>query len=220
MKFVFSLLLFAVAVQSEAQTFSRAGMREYSLQPFVLGTKSYDFGVGASARTDSGIGIGLGFTQHLNDYLAVGVEFTLSEMEYRARVAPGAGNAAAAFDAEDVLERGTVKLHATWHFLRGPLTPFVTGAAGVTYMDPGADIVPPGPGCWVYPWWGQFCGERPPSHNFTRFTYGAGAGMRWDMGGNRGFLRLLASSEWIDWPDQPPGTLRTYELRADFGARF
>jgi hypothetical protein len=53
----------------------------------------------------------------------------------------------------------------------------------------------------------------------TRLTYGAGAGWRFDLERDRGFVRLLVSGEVIDWPT-PPGELRNVEFRADFGARF
>jgi hypothetical protein len=201
-----------------SQTYSRTGLREYSLQPHLLGSRTYDFEGGASARLDSGLGIGLGYAQHLNDYLAFGIDIAVASIDYRATVAPGAGNAGARFDSSGVMERGTLRLHATWHFLAGRSTPFLTANVGAAHLDP--DIDPPSNGgCWVYPWWGQFCGAEPPTHGMTRFTYGAGAGWRFDLDRERGFVRLLVSGERIDWP-APPGELRNIEFRADFGARF
>ena len=218
MRGVFGFLLLLVSIQAFPQGFSRAGVREYSLQPHLLGSRSYDFEGGAKAQLDTGLGIGLGFAQHLNDYLAFGVDLTLASIDYRATVVPGAGNAGAAFDTGDVMERGTLRLHATWHLFAGRSTPFLTASVGVTHLDPDIEA-PPAGGCWIYPFWGQFCGVEPPTHGMTRLSYGAGAGWRFDLDGNRGFVRLLASAERIDWP-APPGALDNVELRADFGARF
>ena len=201
-----------------AQAFSRTGLREYSLQPHVLGSRTYDFEGGASARLDNGLGIGLGVAQHVNDYLAFGIDVTLASIDYRAGVAPGAGNAGAAFDTSDVMERATLRLNATWHLLAGRSTPFLAANVGVTHLDPDIEAPPTG-GCWIYPFWGQFCGAEPPTHGMTRLSYGAGAGWRFDLDGNRGFVRLLVSAERIDWP-APPGRLDNVEFRADFGARF
>ena len=218
MRAVLAFLLLAASLQAFPQGFSRAGVREYSLQPHLLGSRSYDFEGGAKAQLDTGVGIGLGFAQHLNDYLAFGFDLALASIDYRATVVPGAGNAGAAFDTGDVMERATLRVHATWHLFAGRSTPFLSANVGVTHLDPDIEA-PPGGGCWIYPFWGQFCGAEPPTHGLTRLSYGAGAGWRFDLDGNRGFVRLLASAERIDWP-APPGALDNVELRADFGARF
>jgi hypothetical protein len=218
MNVVVFALVALMAGNAFSQTFSRAGLREYSLQPHVLGSRTYDFEGGARARLDTGLGIGLGFAQHWNDYLAFGFDIAIASVDYRATVVPGAGNAGAAFDTSDVMERASLRLSATWHLFAGRSTPFLTANAGVTHLDP--DIqAPPAGGCWIYPFWGQFCGAAPPTHGMTRLSAGAGAGWRLDLDRNRGSVRLLISAERIDWPT-PPGSLDNVELRADFAARF
>ncbi len=215
---VFAVLALFLVEDAAAQTFTRAGLREYSLMPHILGSRTYEFEGGSSARLDNGMGIGLGFAQHLNDHLALGIDVTVASIDYRATVVPGAGNAGAGFDSSDVMERGTLRLNATWHLFAARSTPFLTANVGITHLDP--DIqAPPAGGCWIYPFWGEFCGAEPPTHGMTRLTYGAGAGWRFDLEGDRGFVRLLASAERIDWPG-PPGSLDNVEFRADFGARF
>ena len=215
--FLTGLLLLA-AFSTEAQPFSRAGLREYSLQPHLLGSRSYDFEGGAKAKLDTGLGIGLGVAHHWNDHLAFGYDIAIASVDYRASVVPGAGNAGAAFDTSDVMERATLRVNATWHLFAGPSTPFVSANVGVTHLDP--DIqAPPAGGCWIYPWWGQFCGAQPPTHGMTRLSYGGGAGWRFDLDRNRGSVRLLVSGESIDWRG-PPGALRNVEFRADFAAHF
>jgi hypothetical protein len=72
-QFIGLVLLALLSGNVLSQTYSRAGLREYSLQPHLLGSRTYDFEGGASARLDSGLGIGLGYAQHLNDYLAFGI---------------------------------------------------------------------------------------------------------------------------------------------------
>ena len=91
MKVFTALLILALsACEALGQTgFSRTGLREYSLQPHLLGSRTYDFEGGASARLDSGLGIGLGYAQHLNDYLAFGIDIAIASIDYRATVTPG-----------------------------------------------------------------------------------------------------------------------------------
>ena len=218
MRPLLAALLCVMALPAAAQPFSRAGLREYSLQPHILGSRSYDFDGGAKAQLDTGLGIGLGIAQHWNDYLAFGFDLAVASVDYRATVVPGAGNAGSAFDSSDVMERATLRLNATWHLFARRATPFLTANVGVTHLDP--DIqAPAAAGCWIYPFWGQFCSAEPPRHGMTRLSYGAGVGWRVDLDRNRGSVRLLVSGESLDWPGQP-GSLRNVELRADFGARF
>jgi len=220
MKVLIGFLLIALFTEDVVgQSFSRAGRREYSLQPQLFGSRSYTFADGAAARIDGGVGIGLGFAQHLNDYLAFGVDFAMGTLDYRATITPGAGNTGAAFDSSGVMERASLRLHGTWHLFSGRTTPFLTAGVGATHLDPDLESAPPSAGCWNYPWWGQFCGAQPPTHGMTRLSAAAGAGLRHELAGERGFVRLLAGAEWIDWPG-PPNTLRNVEFRADFGARF
>ena len=219
MKAIVLVLIAFFAGNASCQTFSRAGLREYSLQPQLFGSRSYAFPEGAAARVDGGVGIGLGFARHLNDYLAFGVDFAMGTLDYRATVTPGAGNSGAAFDSSGVMERASLRLHGTWHLFSGRSTPFLTAGIGATHLDPDLESAPPSAGCWNYPWWGRFCGAQPPTHGMTRLSAAAGAGWRFDLERERGFVRLLAGAEWIDWPG-PPSTLRNVEFRADFGARF
>ena len=65
-----------------------------------------------AARNDGGAGIGLSSARNLNDYFALGAEITLAEFNYRASIAPGAGNAGAGFDTP-----------ATWKAWRCACTP-------------------------------------------------------------------------------------------------
>ncbi|HKX39184.1 MAG TPA: hypothetical protein VJN20_11045 [Burkholderiales bacterium] len=216
MKVVLTGLLLLVVNSAWAQPFSRAGLREYSLQPFLLDADTYQFEEGAQARIDGGYGLGLGYNWHLNDYLALGVDFSLSETDYRARVTrPGGGFAR---DASGSLERGTMRLHGTWHLLSGRTTPLINAGLGFTYLDPELESAPAAGGCFNYPFWGRVCGSEP-THGMTRFTYALGAGIRHDLPGNYGFVRLMVSGEWIDW-DGTPERLEALEFRVDFGARY
>lgn len=213
-------VLLSLTGNALAQThFSRAGLREYSLQPLLLGSRTYDFAEGASAKVDGGFGVGLGFAWHLNDYFAWGVDISVAEVDYRARITPAGGNTASGDDMSGSMERGTVRLHGTWHLLSGRTTPLITAGVGFTHLDPDIEAAPAGGRCWNYPWWGRFCGAEPPTHGMTRLSYALGAGIRHDLPANRGFVRFVVSGEWLDWTGTPE-RLGALEFRADFGAPF
>ena len=209
--------LLAFSAQAYAQ--SRAATNEWSLDLFIVGSKQYQFEGGATARNHGGAGIGLTVTRNLNAYFAVGVEGTLSEFDYRAGVAPGAGNAAAGFQRDGDMDTASLRFHATWNLLARPITPFVTARAGVVFLDPHLESDPPANACWIYPWYGEVCGDKAPKGNLARFTYGVGAGMRYDLPRDLGFVRASLGGEWIHFGEalSPVGYV---QFRADFGLRF
>lgn len=217
----FGLAVFCLtAIPTFAQDIApRGGANEYSLNLMVVGSKRYAFEGGASARNDGGAGIGMSLARNLNDHFAVGADATLSQFDYRASVVPGAGNAGARFDTEGTMEMLALRLHATWYLLSGPVAPFVTGGAGVNFLDPEFEANAPADACWIYPWYGQVCGARAPTTTLTRPGYSAAAGVRFDLAQHRGFVRLLAGAEWIDLPEAT-GTVGYVQVRADFGVRF
>jgi hypothetical protein len=215
-KFAICLLL-AFAGQSYAQ--SRADTNEWSLNLFVVGTKHYAFEGGASARNDGGAGIGLTVARNLNNYFAIGVDASLSEFKYRATVAPGPGNGAASFATDGEMETAALRAHATWNLLARPVTPFLTANAGFIILDTNLGRDAPANACWIYPWYGEVCSDKAPKNNLTRFTYGLGAGLRFDLPRDQGFIRALVGGEWIVF-SEALSAVGYVQFRADFGLRF
>lgn len=197
----------------------RGGTNEWGLHLLLAGSRTYSFDGGASARNEGGGGAGLSVWRNLSSHLAVGADLTFSQINTRSTIVPGAGNAAARFEADGNLETAALRLHATWYLLSGPVTPFVSAGIGVTFVDPEFRSNPPADACWIYPWHGQACGPRPPESSLTRLGYGAGAGVRFDLPRRQGFVRLMAGGEWIDF-DQASSAVGYVQLRADFGIAF
>lgn len=217
MKRIAFCLVLALSGETLAQ--ARGDTDEWSLNLFVVGTKHYAFEGGATARNDGGAGIGLTLTRNLNDYFALGIDASLSEFNYRATVAPGAGNGAANFATDGDMETAALRAHAIWNLLARPLTPFLTAGAGVMFLDTNLGADPPAAACWVYPWYGEVCGARAPTNTLTRLSYGIGAGLRYDLPRNQGFVRALVGGEWIAFS----GALSAVgfvKFSADFGLRF
>jgi hypothetical protein len=220
MRIVFFLLLTGVSTAAGAQFLPRGGFNEWGMHLFaIIGSTDYDFDGGAAARNDGGAGIGLSLTRNLNNYFAVGLEGTLAQFNYRASIAPGAGNAGARFEANGDMESAALRAHATWNLISGPWTPFLSVAAGVIFLDPELTGEPPANACWVYPFHGQVCGDKAPQTSLTRLTYGAGAGLRYDLPGKQGYVRGYVGGEWIEFSEA--SSMVGYPvIRADFGVRF
>jgi hypothetical protein len=215
MRFLF-LALMACSAAAHAQ--SRAGWNEWSLNLLGSVGSTDEFEGGAAARNDGGYGVSLSLARNLNNYFAIGVEGTLTQTQYRATVAPGPGNAGAGFESRGSMESGALRLHATWNLLARPITPFLSAGAGVVFLE--TDLAdPPADGCFFYPWHGQVCGDKAPQNTLARFTYTAGAGLRFDLPAQQGFLRAYVGGEWIDL-SAAASPVATVQFRADFGLRF
>lgn len=213
------LLALLLVVPAATLAEPRGGTNEWSLNLLVVGSRHYPFEGGASARNDGGAGIGLSFARNLNNYFALGIDASLSEFNYRATVAPGAGNGAASFASDGEMETAALRAYATWNLLARPVTPFLTANAGFMILDTNFRRDAPANACWIYPWYGEVCSDKAPKNNLTRFTYGLGAGLRFDLPRDQGFIRALVGGEWIVFSEalSPVGYV---QFRADFGLRF
>ena len=56
-----------------------------------------------------------------------------------------------------------------------------------------------------------------PTHNTTKFSYNAGAGLRLDVG--KGVFRAMANSQWVDFGGSY-GSSNVIQYRVDFGFKF
>jgi opacity protein-like surface antigen len=197
----------------------RGGTDEWGLHLLLIGSRTYSFEGGASARNEGGGGAGISAWRNLNSHFAVGADLTFSQLNTRSTIVPGAGNAGARFESDGDVDTAALRVHATWYLLSGPVTPFVSAGIGATFVDPEFRSNPPADACWIYPWYGQACGARPPESSLTRLGYSAGAGVRFDLPRRQGFVRLMAGGEWIDF-DEASSAIGYLQLRADFGIAF
>jgi outer membrane protein with beta-barrel domain len=205
-----------VAAPAAAQS-NRAGKNELYLGPVFTDGKNYSFEGGSSARTDTGLGLSLGFAHNFNAHVSAGVELAWSEQDYRATVQPSAGNPNLAGQISGTLESSTLRFFGTYNLLASNFTPFVTGGLGWTYIDTNIPAGLPENVCWAYPWYGVYCATYVPTQTTTRFSYNAGAGLRLDAG--RGVFRLLVNSQWMDFGGSY-GSSNVIQYRLDFGTKF
>ena len=141
---ILSLLCGAASAQGDA---ARAKRWEFSLQlPDVQG-KNYSFEGGSSARTSNTLGFGVGFAYNLSNHLNLGMDFNWYSMDFDATIQPGAGSGQAAFTTRGTADVSSVMFNATYHFLSGPVTPYVLGGIGGTFVDSNIQTGPAVPVC-------------------------------------------------------------------------
>jgi opacity protein-like surface antigen len=216
---VAALALFAAhAGVASAKGTTRAGTWEFTLQGQYADSVDIDVDNESEADIDSSWGLGFGFAYNFNDHFSLGGELTWGEADYSATVAPAPGNPGTPYSISGELETSTLRAIGTWNILATPLTPFVTGGVGATYVDTNVPNGPPSTVCWFDPWWGYFCGTSVPTKDDTYLSYMAGAGLRWDAPGSF-FLRGLVARQWVD-VGNGAGTPGITQYRIDLGWRF
>lgn len=202
-----------------AQNAGRAKRWEANIGTRYLGSESLAFDNTSQAEVDGSWGFLFGLAYNFNDRFSLGGELSWASMDYTATVTPSTGAPGAPATIRGTAYTSGLALNGVYHFLTGPITPYVSGLVGVVYLDTGIPDGPPVTGCWWYPWyWGYVCGPVVPTKTSTDWTYGVGAGVRWDIK-DRFFVRAGVQQIW--WAagiaDGTP-TFTTY--RADFGWRF
>ena len=205
------------ASTAQAQSASRGGKSEFYMGPVFTDSKNYSFDGGSTAKSDTGNGLTLGYAYNFDRKKALGVDFTWSNIDYRATVQPGVGNNNTATDVRGTIETWNVRFLGNYHFLEGNFTPFVTGGLGWSYIDTNIPTGLPQNLCWYYPWYGSYCASYVPTATSTKFSYNVGAGLRMDFGG--GFVRALVNEQWADFGGSYGSTSWT-QYRIDFGVKF
>lgn len=191
-----------VFAQSSFNSSGRSEGFEMAIQLPYQDSLSVRGEAGTGAKVDSQFGFGIGLTWHLNSKLSVSGDMVWTSPRYQATFlvdadddpdTPG-GELVTISHRADVF---TGQARATWHFLDGPITPFVEGALGFTYIDSNVASGPPTSGCWWDPWWGYICRPLWSTYDDTGFSYAAGAGVRWDVNRDYG-LRASYTRRWVD----------------------
>jgi opacity protein-like surface antigen len=191
----------AQAPAAPAQNAYRDKRWEFTIQMRGVEGKGFSFEGGTSAQTKDALGFGIGISYNINPHLNLGGEFLWVSQDYESTI-QGTGGAYVGRGSVDI---GSFMFNATWHFLAGPVTPYLSGGIGSTTVDSNIPSGPPGNYCWYYPWWGYYCGTYVPTATQTAFSYNAGAGIRWDFSRDM-FMRFGAQQQWTDFS----GTTDTY----------
>ncbi len=156
---------------------SRAGKWALNFTSQYLDTNRIDMDGGAKLEISDTVGWGFGFGYNFDEHLELVFDMTWSNRSYKATAIE---NGAPRVYGND-LYSSTMNLGLTYNFMPRRFTPFVTGVVGWTFMDTNIPDGPPQNGCWWDPWWGYICGVYQPTRTEDHFTWGALAGLRFDV---------------------------------------
>ncbi|HEU4516341.1 MAG TPA: outer membrane beta-barrel protein [Steroidobacteraceae bacterium] len=204
-----------------AQSADRAGTWETRLDIVYNNSADWDFTGGTTAEIDSDTSFLIGFGYHLNDNLELGGNFTFGQTDYSADIAGDVNNDEVpdtVFGVRGEYESTSLVFDATWNFLPGAFTPFVSANAGWAWVDTNIATGPPQTGCWWDPWWGYVCSTFQDTKSLDGFTYGFDVGARYDFSDS---LAAHASYRmmWVDL-DNADGTPDIDGFRIGIGWKF
>lgn len=220
-KIIVAVILIVFSTVAWSQGYDRAQHWDLSIGALYMGSESIGGG-GAQGQQSSSLEIdddwGLGFTFGYNftNHWALSFDLNFLTPRYQATLVPeDPADSPETFSHQMDMFSGLVR--GTYNILQGPITPFIDLSAGFTYIDSNVADRPPTTGCWWDPWWGYVCQTFASTYNDTRFSYGGGFGVRWDIGSDM-FFRATYSIMTLDMGNSSDPLLDIGRL--DIGWRF
>ena len=131
----------------------------------------------SSASLDSDLGFALTFGYRFSSKLEFTFGIDWNNIDYKAHVV-SADFPGLSADIDGELEAWTPRVGANFNFIDGPITPYISGVIGYSFIDTNIPDGPPQTGCWWDPWYGQICGTWQNTRSTEEFMYGLGAGVR------------------------------------------
>ncbi len=167
---------------------------------------------GSGLDIDSDEGLSLGIHYNLSPKLAVGFDSLYVEPRYKATFTNEDGSPTTISHRLSIYSG---QFNGTWNFIDGPLTPFIQGGLGWTYVDSNIADGPPVTECWWDPWWGYICSDFFDTYNETEFSWGLGAGLRYDLGRQ---MFVKATYNWLSIDSEVDLDVDSFKL--EVGWRF
>jgi opacity protein-like surface antigen len=213
---VVAILLIAIPCISSAQS-SRANQWEASVSGVFQESKSIGGQGSSSLDVRSNTGFGINFAYNYSSKLALGLDLEFLNPGYSAVLVDETGL------EDDVVINHKIsqfngRLNGTYNYIYNHFTPFVEAGLGWSYFDSNVADGPPIVGCWWHPWWGYICDGYYSTFSETQFSYGAGAGLRYEFIGG---LFIKASYNYWELDGMGSASDSSFEAgRIEIGGLF
>ena len=207
------LSLSLLSTGSVAAPGARTGQWQISLIPTFTNSQSIQFEGGAVADINEHSGFGIGIGYNFSDYLELDLDIGSANANYIGTSIPEDGSAAEKYNG--TLYTSHMNLGLTYNFIAARFTPFVKGNLGLTYVDTGIPTGNIGSVCWWDPWWGYYCGPYAQTYTSSEFSYGADAGLRFDITSSV-FLKGSVGKSYINFDKSSSTGFTIYKFTVGF----
>ena len=195
MKAVLNIALFLIcAATSVANAQSpRAGQVEFTAGLAYSFSDSFEGRGGSSLDLSGRTGVRVGVEYFSTSKLSLGFDATWLRPSFDAELVPEDGSPTVAVSHRASIFSG--QFTGTYFFSEAAVTPFVEAGLGWTYFDSNVSDGSPIVGCWWDPLWGYICSDFYSTYSATNFSYGAGVGLRWNIGPD---MAINAGYRWLE----------------------
>jgi opacity protein-like surface antigen len=176
-----AMLCIALPCISSAQG-NRTDSWDVSISAIFQDSKSIGGDGGSSLDIDSDTGFGINFAYNLNSRFAFGMDFEFLKPDYTAILVDDTGGLDDIVINHD-MSQFNGRLKGTFNLMEGSFTPFLEAGLGWSYFDSNVADGPPQTGCWWHPWYGYICENFYDTFSDSLFSYGVGAGLRFEFAG-------------------------------------
>ena len=177
---------------------------EFGGELLYQNSQDIEFEGDSTVSTDSDLGFAVTFGYRLNANLEIQFGIDWQTVDYNAAIAPGTGNPSLGITIDGEYEAITPRVGLAYNFIDGPITPYVTGVVGYSFIDTNIPDGPPTVGCWWDPWYGEVCTAWQETRSVDEFIYGVGVGLRWDTTDTLS-VRLGYEKHWLDFSQAESG---------------
>ena len=208
MKIIHILSVVSLLATMMSADSSRAQKWEFFFTPTYIDSNEVKFEGGSKADINTHSGIGFGFGYNVNEHVELTMLFSSSNSNYKGTIVKDDGSSKEYFSN---VYTSSFNLGATYNFIKGPLTPYVSGTLGSTYIDSGVATGDVGTGCYWDPWWGYICTPYAETYTSVRLNYGASLGVRYDFK-NALYLKMGVGKNWVDFENASSNDFTVYDL--------
>lgn len=208
MKNIFKLLLAIVMVTTLNADSSRAEKWEFFFTPMYSNSNNIHFDGGSEVDISSRGSFGFGFGYNIDEHIELALLFTSSSSSYKGTVVTEDG------DKENInsnIYMSSFNLAATYNFIDGPFTPYVTGTFGNTFVDSGIPTGDFGNVCYWDPWYGYICRPYASTYTGNKLNYGGSIGVRYDLE-NMLYFKAGIGKNWIDFDNSSSNDFTIYDI--------
>ena len=175
---VIGVIALLVSAFSNAADSNRGRNWEATIMVLGTGSESSSGENGSGIDMDSTTGWGFDVTYNFSKKFALGFDAAFIKPSYTATYNTEE-NGLQSLQHKASIFNG--QLNGTWNMLDGPFTPYLQLGIGWTHFDSNVADGPPTTGCWWDPWWGYVCSNFFSTYKDTRFSWGAGLGLRYEF---------------------------------------